>query len=247
MFTNQYMQSKKLSIEVLFEKPEPTIKASLFIEPLVPLSLVTSMPGAYYKSQREPSEFMIYGMLENLLGWHFTDSERNRIIKELKKYYKINYKTDKDLAKIDFHSTSVGFKPLLQHHLKIEKLLLRPHIESFDDYWTQHLKDVDQRHAKGTRNYDCRIENEANNIYALEKGKRDSAWKELFEKKTGLFPAYYQAPTKREFIVVNGKFGYPISANESVVSLLIDAVNNLGTPLYLGTNEGWVDLKIEKL
>jgi CRISPR-associated protein Cas5 len=234
-------------IEVLFEKPEPTIKASLFIEPLAALSLVTSMPGAYYRSQREPSEFMIYGMLENLLGWHFTDNERDPIIRALKKYYKKAYKTDKDLVNIDFNKTGVGFKPLLQHHLKIEKLLLKPHVESFDDYWTQHLKDVDQRHAKGTRNYDHRIENEANDIYAMNKEKRDNAWKELFEKKTGLFPSYYQAPTMREFIIVSGKFGYPILANESVLNLLINAVNNLESPLYLGTNEGWIDLKIEKL
>lgn len=239
--------SNNIKIEVLFEKPEPTIKASLFIEPLAPLSLVTSMPGAYYRSQREPSEFMIYGMLENLLGWHFTDSERDLIIKALKKHYKKAYKTDKNLASIDFNKTGVGFKPLLQHHLKIEKLLLKPHIESFDDYWTQHLKDVDQRHAKGTRNYDYRIENEANDIYVMEKEKRDHAWKELFEKKTALFPAYYQTPTKREFIIVSGKFGYPILANESVLNLLINAVNNLENPLYLGANEGWIDLKIEKL
>lgn len=239
--------SNKIGIEVLFEKPEPIIKASLFIEPLAPLSLVTSMPGAYYRSQREASEFMIYGMLENLLGWHFTDNERDPIIKALKKHFKKAYKTNKDLAHIDFNKTGVGFKPLLQHHLKIEKLLLKPHIESFEDYWTQHLKDVDQRHAKGTRNYDYRIENEANDIYAMEKEKRDNAWKELFEKKNGLFPSYYQAPTKREFIIVSGKFGYPILANESVLSLIINAANNLESPLYLGTNEGWIDLKIEKL
>jgi len=84
--------SKIINIEALFEKPKTTAKAGLFIEPLAPLSLVTSMPGAYYKSQREPSEFMIYGMLENLLGWHFTDSERNPIIKDLKKHFKKAYK-----------------------------------------------------------------------------------------------------------------------------------------------------------
>ncbi|MBW7941199.1 MAG: type I-PGING CRISPR-associated protein Cas5p [Candidatus Kuenenia stuttgartiensis] len=236
-----------MNIEVLFENPVPNVKASLFIEPLAPLSLVTSMPGAYYRSQREPSQFMIYGMLENLLGWHFTDSERNLIIKELKKYYKKHYKSDKGLAKIDFDNTGVGFKPLLQHHLKIKKLLLKPHIESFDDYWTQHLKDVDQRHAKGTRNYDHRIETKANAIYAMDKERRDNAWKELFEQQTGLFPSYYQAPTKREFIVTYGKFGYVIVATSNLLNEIINSISNLENPLYLGTNEGWIDLEIEKL
>lgn len=241
------MWSKELSIEVLFEKPEPTIKASLFIEPLAPLSLVTSMPGAYYRSQREPSDFMIYGMLENLLGWHFTDNERNSIIKALKNYYKKTYKKDKNLTKIDFDKTGVGFKPLLQHHLKIEKILLKPYIESFEDYWTQHLKDVDERHAKGTRNYDFNIETEANKIYDMESDKRDKAWGKLFAEKAGLFPNYYQAPTKREFIIVNGKYGYPISATETLLNMLTNALDHLENPLYLGTNEGWIDLKIEKL
>jgi len=151
------------------------------------------------------------------------------------------------LANIDFAKTGVGFKPLLQHHLKIEKLLLKPHIESFEDYWTQHLKDVDERHAKGTRNYDSRIEIEANNIYSMQKDKRDKAWRKVYEENTGLFPAYYQSPVKREFIIVEGKYGYLILANESILDLIINAINNLDNPLYLGTNEGWIDLNIEKI
>jgi len=117
-----------MNIEVLFEKPKLTKRASLFIEPLAPLSLVTSLPGAYYRSQREPSVFMIYGMLENLLGWHFTDAERNPIIRDLKKYHKKKHKLD-----LTFDKTPVGFRPLFQYHLQIEKLLLKPHIESYED------------------------------------------------------------------------------------------------------------------
>ena len=241
------MPSKELNIEVLFEKPEPRTKAVLFIEPLAPLSLVTSMPGAYYRSQREPSEFMIYGMLENLLGWHFTDKQRDLIIKTLKNHYKKVYKSDKELATIDFEKTGVGFKPLLQHHLKINNLLLKPSINSFEDYWTQHLKDVDERHAKGTRNYDAKIEVDVNNIYALPKEKRDIGWRKIYEKNVGLFPAYYQSPVKREFITTKGKYGYTIIANDSLLNFLINALNNFDNPLYLGTNEGWIDINIEKI
>lgn len=232
-----------IDISVLFEKPEPVYKASLFIEPLAPLSLVTSMPGAYYQSQREPSDFMIYGMLENLLGWHFTNVERNPIIKNLKSHYKKKFKLD-----LDFNKTPVGYKPLLQHHLKIVQLLLRPVYESFEDYWTQHLRDEDERHAKGTRNYDYTIEQSVNSIYASAKDKRDGKWKKLFDKnKNGLFPAYYQSPTKREFINVNGKYGYLILGSTSLLDKLIQSTINLDNPLYLGSNEGWVNLNIELL
>ncbi len=234
----------KIDIQVLFEKPEPLQKASLFIEPLAPLSLVTSMPGAYYRSQREPSEFMIYGMLENLLGWHFTDAERNPIIRSLKSYYKKKYKLELDFAK-----TPVGYKPLLQHHLKIEQLLLKPiYYGSYEDYWTQHLRDEDERHAKGTRNYDYTLEESVNNIYGLSKEQRDGQWRILFNKnRSGKFPIYYQSPTRREFINIKGDYGYIVILNKSLLDIILKASDSLQTPLYLGTNEGWINLKIEKL
>lgn len=270
------VSDSEVNIDVLFEKPEPATKGSLFIEPLAPLSLVTSMPGAYYRSQREPSEFMIYGMLENLLGWHFTDAERNPIIKALKKHYKKAYKTDKELANIDFDKSGVGFKSLLQHHLKIEKLLLKPHIESFEDYWTQHLKHNDIRHLDGSRNYDSSIEFDVDNLSRIRqeyKSLKSSAKKikdkmmkednklvqvklkeEISEEEKIIMknnyqqmPNYYSSPKVREYIIVKGSFGYCISGNNSILDILTNAVNNLETPLYLGTNEGWVDIKIEKI
>jgi len=232
-----------IDISVLFDKPEPNSKASLFIEPLAPLSLVTSMPGAYYRSQREPSDFMIYGMLENLLGRHFTDVERNSIIKNLKNHYKKKHKLE-----LDFEKTPVGYKPLLQHHLKIETLLLKPYCESYEDYWTQHLKDEDERHAKGARNYDYTIEKSVNSIYHQPKEQRDVKWRALFDKnKSGKFPAYYQSPTKREFINVEGKYGYVILSTMRVLDVLIESMNILESPLYLGASEGWINLNIEKL
>lgn len=237
------MKNGDIDISFLFENPTLNCKSNLFIEPLAPLSLVTSMPGAYYRSQREPSEFMIYGMLENLLGWHFTDVERNPIIKNLKSHYKKQYKLELDFAK-----TSVGYKPLLQHHFKIEPLLLKPYCESYEDYWTQHLRDEDERHAKGTRNYDYNLEKSVNNIYTSSKEERDGKWRRLFDKnKSGKFPAYYQSPTKREFIKVKGKYGYIVLINRNLLDILMESLKDLHNPLYLGTNEGWINLNIEKL
>lgn len=238
-----------MNIEVLFEKPDLETKASLFIEPLAPLSLVTSMPGAYYRSQREPSAFMIYGMLENLLGWHFDTKVRNSITKKVKAHHK---KKHKDTSLV-FGSTPVGYCPLLQYHLKIEKIFLVPHIESYDDYWTQHLKDVDtslksqSSHPKGSRNYDFQLDEIINNIYRLPKNERDKEWQKVYNKYVNIFPMYYQSPTKREFIKVKGEYGFPIMTTESVLELLIDAISQLNAPLYLGTNEGWINLKIIRI
>jgi CRISPR-associated protein Cas5 len=231
-----------MDLQILKEKTDLNQMAILYIEPLAPLSLVTALPGAYYRSQREPSDFMIYGLIENLLGWHFTDSERNPIIKDLKKFHKKQFKID-----LIFNKTKVGYNPLLQNHLKIEKLLLKPFISSYEDYWTQHLKDVDERHAKGTRNYDSKLDYEANIIYSLPNNERDKKWRNLFENNNDLFPIYYQSPTKREFIIVQGKFGYKINITESLYNHLLNSIKTVENPLYLGTNEGWVHINMEKL
>ncbi len=261
-----------IDISVLFDKPELNHKASLFIEPLAPLSLVTSMPGAYYRSQREPSDFMIYGMLENLLGWHFTDDERNPIITNLKSHYKKQYKLNLNFAK-----TPVGYKPLLQHHLKIEQLLLKPsYYGSYEDYWTQHLKHNDIRHFDGSRNYDYSLEQEVNIlksgreelkiIKSKSKTIRESLQKEankkkqeeikkeikkleadLMKKSYEKMSNYYSSPKTREYIIVKNKYGYIVTSTPQLLKLLNECTNQLISPLYLGTNEGWVDLKIESL
>ena len=76
-------------------------KAMLRIQPLAPLSLVTSIPGSFYLSSQEPTEAMIYGMLENIIGWHYSPEIR----KALKKVAVKNLKKTKQAYK-DFTSES---------------------------------------------------------------------------------------------------------------------------------------------
>jgi CRISPR-associated protein Cas5 len=215
----------------------------LYIEPLAPLSLVTSMPGAYYRSAREPSSFMIYGMLENLLGWHFDKKEKGQVIKRMKAYHKKQY-GDSHLA---FDKSLVGYIPIIQNHISINKPMLKPDVESFDDYWTQHLKHSDQRHAKGSRNYDFRLSRCIDNIRANSSNDQDKELAKLMKDNAGLFPMYYQSPTRREFISVKGKYGFQIVSTKGLFEQLIEALKQLEVPLYLGTNEGWIDLNIQPL
>ena len=235
---------EKIDISILFEKPELTNSAILWIEPLAPLSMVVSMPGSYYRTQGEPSPFMIYGMFENLLGWHFDDKIRSDIIKKMRSVLSKKY----EIKDIIFNASEVGFKPILQQHLKIESpALLQPQKMFFEDYWTQHLKDVDERHAKGNRNYDVSLEHSVNQIYSSPKEDRDKLWRSLLEVNPDKFPNYYQSPTKREFVSVVGKYGYKIISSKSIIALLIDISQSSCSPSYIGTNEGWVSLQITKL
>lgn len=238
----------EVNISTLFERPNPTVRSLLIITPLAPLSMVVALPGSYYRSQSEPSKQMIYGLLENLLGWHFPDSLRREIIKELAKFYKKKLKLPEDVIST-FDSSGSKYTPLLQKHLLIEKppFDYKPAVKSYDDYWTQHLKDVDQRHAKGNRNYDYRLSRSIDNIYEQPKDQQDSEWANLFKEKGDQFPAYYQKPTKREFVIVTGSFRYPLLVQENLLKLLEAAIIDSAAPAYLGTNEGWVDLTIKRL
>ena len=73
-----------LDLSVLSELPKLTEKVTLGIQPLAPLSMVSEMPGSYYKSMRFPNQKMICGLFENILGWHIDLPLRISIFKAYK-------------------------------------------------------------------------------------------------------------------------------------------------------------------
>ena len=60
-----------LDLSLLKELPELSANVTLEIRPLAPLSMVSEMPGSYYKSMKCPDKKMICGLFENILGWHY--------------------------------------------------------------------------------------------------------------------------------------------------------------------------------
>jgi len=253
------IMEKEINISLLFEKPNLDKSAILWLEPLAPLSMVVSMPGSYYRSQGEPSPFMIYGMLENLLGWHFDNNIRRNILRKMKSEFSKRYK----VKEFSVESSEVGYSPILQQHVKIESpALMQPQKEFYEDFWTQHLKDRDERHLGGARNYDLKIERMVNLSKTLEKKSKSENDKETKKQMTDrakriravimkrymtYMPNYYSSPKKREFVLIKGTYGYKLNLTEGFSSLLTEAVETLSYPLYIGTNEGWVNIKLQIL
>jgi len=250
---------KEIDISVLFEKPDLDKSAILWIEPLAPLSMVVSMPGSYYRSQGEPSPFMIYGMLENMLGWHFDDKIRRDIVKKMKTEFSKKFK----IKELSSESSEVSYTPILQQHVKIESpALVQPQKQFYEDFWTQHLKDGDERHLGGSRNYDLKIERMVNLSKGLEKQAKAESDKEMKKQLTDrakriravimkrykmYMPNYYSSPKKREFVLTTGTYGYKVHLTDSFFSMLTNAIEELSYPLYIGTNEGWVNIKLQIL
>ncbi len=233
----------KMDLAILFEKPEKSIKALLTIEPLAPMSIVSTLPGSYYKSQDKPTKYNLCGIFENALGWHIGIDERKAILKKMRQVYKKDHKIN------DFETTSsiVGYTSLIGHLFEIE-LHLAPIITSrYDDLWKQQLKHDDSRHLKGTPNLSWYLIKQKRALPTDDKGKiSDKEYGEFLKNNLSDFPMYYSSPTVREFITVEGLYQYKLLINASLLRALELAFqeNNI---TYLGTNEGWIDLSIKEM
>lgn len=233
----------KSDLSILFQKPEKDKQAILIIEPLAPLSIVSTLPGSYYKSLDKPTKANLCGMFENVMGWHIGMKERRAIFKKMKQVYKKSYK----ITDFEIETSAVGYTSLLGHLFKVELPLVPSILTRYDDLWTQQLKHDDSRHLKGTANLSYQLIKEKRNLPTDEKGKiSDKTYGDFLKKHNSNFPMYYTSPTPREFIVLEGNYQIKLSMSSYLFESLEKSLqeNNLA---YLGTNEGWVDLSIKEI
>ena len=230
----------QIDIEPFLELQPLEKSAFLYIKPLAPLSMVDSLPGSYYKTEKIPTFGMICGLLENIIGFHFEESLRDEIIK--------NYFKKKN---IPTHETESGFKSIITNHFKIsERIKLRnfKSMHLFEDYWTQHMIGSDVRHAKGSTRYDWKLEEKVNQLKLDIKAEKttEKELDSLFKSNKSCFPHYYRSVNYREFLVLNGEYEIRLSLSSYLLGLLFRALeqNNLA---YLGTSEGWVDCSLEEI
>ncbi len=267
--------SNTLDLSFFLEAPELTAHAELVITPLAPLSMVSSQPGTYFLSEVAPTDHMIYGLLENALGWHFHKDLRNELRKQLSKLAKKDRAVAKTYKGTDWlagklEASGSGYESLLVHHVRLSpKRIPRPAI-SYDDLWSMHLHDKGGSFLGGSRNYDAALE-----ALMTAARSKDEAVKVEFGDRTifdrmslseamaargakihvdsirEAFPLYYVSPKKRAYVEFAGDgdaesppfFSYEISTTAALSAVLAKAVADPAGPLYLGSNDGWVDAK----
>jgi CRISPR-associated protein Cas5 len=241
----------KLDLDFLLQPPDFSARAMLTVDALAPLSMVTSMPGKYYRSQPEPTDAMLYGLLENALGWHIADSERKLLVKKLER--KFGTKAA---------ATGVGYTSLLQFHVRFALKSLPPLLH-YDDLWAQHLKGGS--FLDGSRNYDKRViplmnayrDRENTGVMISDRANASKESEKLNEFRNGdqihvnvvrrYFPQYYASPTSREYVIPQGVYKYMIETSVELAQMLATAFVNPAAPLYLGSNDGWIDAAWEVL
>lgn len=231
-----------VDLSILEKKPAPTKEAILEIEPLAPLSMVSELPGSYYKTLKSPSKKMLCGLFENILEWHFDLADRKEIIKEIKKIRK--------KQKLEFHETTGStYAPLLMEYFEVN-LEAIPTLIHFDDYWSKAYRRADAVvHPKGTFNLSYEIISQKRNLPRNEKKSAQVDDKELenfFKEKKDKYPLYYSSPTKREFVSSEKQYRIKISIDDLLFQALKEKLLTFNIT-YLGTSEGWIDIKITEI
>lgn len=237
----------QIDLMPIFNKAELNNKAILTIQPLSPISMVSEIPGSHYKTTLLPSKYQLCGMFENILGWHIGAKHRRELTKRLKEIYKKSYKTDLEIPK-----SNSGYEPLVYHLFDIapKGVVVYPAKIHFDDLWKKAFRRTDASvHPKGTPNIDYNMIKVKRNL-SRKKDKPDQiddiALEKLFKENTGKFPFYYSTLALREYILAEGSWQIMLLIDQFFLSLLQESINQ-NAPAYMGTNDGWVDIKIESL
>jgi CRISPR-associated protein Cas5 len=249
---------EKLDISILQKCPQPDCDMILEIRPLAPLSMVSELPGTYYKTLKYPDKKMLCGLFENILGWHIDLADRKDISKEVKQLREKLAKQQKKQKNTLFGNDTVipytdytkgsTYIPLLMDYFEIQNSYpVFTEIIFYDDLWNRAYRRPDATvHMKGTFNISYEMIKRKKELKRDNKKPAQIDEKELenfFKNNLGSFPLYYSTPTVREYISMQGKYLINMTVDSALRKMLREKLetDNVG---YLGNNEGWVDLKI---
>lgn len=256
-----------MDLSFYLEPPERTVRCVLTIEALAPLSMVSAQPGSYYRSNPTPTDIMLYGLLENALGWHFDDATRRTLLKSLQKqakrfHGKTEWKGSDWLSGAPVGSDS-GYIPLLGFHLAFDGLRELPAVTSYDDLWARQAHRDDDFWG-GSRHYDATLESLVTMLKSKEVkfATKDSATHADTKSVDGgveagetvfqtamkpRFPYYFVSPTPREYVIPRGPYRFGATVTPALAERIATALEDPAAPLYLGSNDGWVEARWEVL
>ena len=241
----------KIDLSILKKNPRLTSTLLLEVKPLAPLSMVTELPGSYYKTLKIPNKKMLCGLFENLLGWHIDLADRKKISKDIKQLRNKNLKQKKKQESNHSNENVVLYKdytkgstymPLLMDYFKVKEA--KPVISKavfYDDLWSKAYSRTDAAkvHIGGTPNISYEIIARKNTIVDQNESKLNA----FFKNQLGSFPMFYSSPTIREYVSVEGKYKILMNMDSELNEMLHCKVQT-NNACYLGNSEGWVDLKL---
>lgn len=239
-----------IDLSILKKLPELKTQAVLSIRPLAPLSMVSELPGSFYKTMKYPSKKMLCGLFENILGWHFDNKLRLEIFKDM---VKVRKKQKIDLKKEQLIHGST-YLPLLMDYFDILgniSLIEFKSMFNYSDLWNRGYRRSDSnKHLNGCRNIDVSLVAERYNLFTnwkdLPSKESESKKDEWFKNNIGRIPCFYTSPTPREYICLDAVMEIPLMLDVNFAELLLVKAK-ISNICYLGNSEGWVNIKIKEV
>lgn len=240
---------KNIDLSILGKDPDLSASIKLHIEPHAPISMVSELPGSYYKALLYPDKHILCGLFENVLGWHFSRKDREIITKEIKN---IRKKSKKGYIPPTIRSI---FIPLLSDFFELDSVRIVSTDSPFfyNDLWKRAFrrKDAGKIHFGGTQNIDYTLVMDkfrfmCENERALEtEEKTDQKEEKFLRENIDRISFFYTTPTNREYLFFEGNYECVIKMDPQLVDLLSKTLpqQNMG---YLGNSEGWVTLYLEE-
>jgi hypothetical protein len=194
----------------------------LEIIPQSPLSIISKINSKYKKINLNIQDNMIYGMLENLLDFHFHTDIRDSI----KKLYKL-----KSLDTPD-QKMKLKYFPIISDICKIESIGIIDG-DIFTDYYSHLLYREDGKSHFNSSDKDFSVE------YDNYDEKNPNPKHSVTGGKISMF---YKSPYKREYIDVKSTFDIILNMNSELYDLFIEKLE-INNTAYFGNSDSIVNIR----
>jgi len=192
---------------------------TIYIEPVAPLHMSVSTGGRYNNTIVKPTNNMIFGLLENILGLHLSLEMRKSIKKSLKSKNKSQTSSQK------------SFMPILNDYVNVGNVeLISDSIEYFDDLSKYLYNRTDKSHYQGVENFD---------ISFAYNERKDYGGKKYLDK----FPEFYKGIIKKQYVIINGFYKVSLSLSDEMKDVIIKSIGDVSSG-YLGSSESLVNVKL---
>ena len=211
-----------LNLKDFYGDREITKKVKVIITPQSPLSIAGVLNSKYIKTKRTISNNMIYGMLENMLGFHLKTPIREEIVKM--------YKLTKN--KTNNHKQGFEYIPIISDICKITNVFVPIEKHIFVDDFSCHVKFNDSR-SFPTSTHDMSLK-------YLSSPKLGEKMEDY-----GKYSNYYKTMGKREYLVFyeGDKIIIDLEVTEKLYQMLFES-NKINQVLYLGNSESIVNVEL---
>jgi CRISPR-associated protein Cas5 len=237
-----------IDLSTLFSTSEKTTELKLQVELLTPISMVTQLPGSYYRSVRKPDKLQLCGLFENMMEMHIGHLSRKAIFKDIQKDWKKRLGVE-----ITPSFSGSGYQPLLHLLFDVDDFFIAPNLSSFDDMWKKSMRRTDDKaHPSGTPNLDYRLlpvkRQLAGGGYAQISNEKLTT---LFKENLDKFPFFYTTLASREYVMpseskidtLGRSFILRLHCTPAFAGALRQAIDS-SSSAYLGHSESWVELNL---